>query len=76
MKVTTFVEPSLVVIIIYNFYCHTLAQELWPRGHEICNFNIDPVDLKQKMLTHDDGRQPIEIGHLSYSGDQKKGFDR
>ena len=38
---------------------------------------IGPVDLEKKMLMddahtlHDDGRQPISIGHLSDSGDLK-----
>ena len=39
---------------------------------------IGPVVLDKKMLTddarrttHDDGRQPIAIGHLSDSGDLK-----
>ena len=32
---------------------------------------IDPVLLEKKMLTHDKGRQPIEIDHPSYSGDLK-----
>ena len=38
------------------------------------NFGKDwPVVLEKKMLTHegDSGRQPIAIGHLSYSGDLK-----
>ena len=29
---------------------------------------IGPVILEEKMLTHDDERQPIAIGHPSYSG--------
>ena len=40
---------------------------------------IGPVVSEEKMLTHDgrrtthdDGRQPIAIGHLSDSGDLKK----
>ena len=33
---------------------------------------IGPVVLEKKMLTNDDGRQPIAIGHLSDSGDLKK----
>ena len=36
--------------------------------------NIGPVVLEKKMLTHDDGRQPIAIGHLSDSGDLKNNF--
>ena len=27
------------------------------------------IGSEKKMLTHDDGRQSIAIGHLSYSGD-------
>ena len=56
---------------------------LWMVGHEIYNFfvslpdtwytpnlvKISPVVLDKKMLTHDDGRKPIAIGHLSDSGD-------
>ena len=37
----------------------------------IPNFvKIGPVVL-EKVLTDDDGRQPIAIGHLRYSGDLK-----
>ena len=32
---------------------------------------IGPVVSEEKMLTHDDGRQPITIGHLSDSRDLK-----
>ena len=32
---------------------------------------IGPVILEEKMLTHDDERQPIAIGHPSYSSDLK-----
>ena len=32
---------------------------------------IDQVALEKKMLTDDDGRQPIAIGHLSDAGDLK-----
>ena len=49
-------------------------------GHEIYNFlfpyptylvKIGPVVLDKKMLTHDNRRQPIAIGHLSDSGNLK-----
>ena len=33
---------------------------------------IGPVVFEKKMLTDDDGRQPMVIGHLSDSGDLKK----
>ena len=32
---------------------------------------IGPVVLKKKMVAHDDGSQPIAIGHLNDSGDLK-----
>ena len=32
---------------------------------------ISPIVLEKTMLTDDDGRQPITIGHLSDSGDLK-----
>ena len=35
---------------------------------------IGPVVSEEKMTTHDDGRQPIAIGHLSDSGDLIKIF--
>ena len=34
-------------------------------------FKIGPVDIDGRRTTHDDGRQPIAIGHLSDSGDLK-----
>ena len=30
---------------------------------------IGPVCLEKKMLTQEDGRKPLAIGHLSYSGE-------
>ena len=43
---------------------HTKNGNDWP-----CSFQEEVKNVK--LLTHDDGRRPITIGHLSDSGDLK-----
>ena len=52
--------------------CNSQCLVSWTYRCYILNLvKIGPVILEKKMLTDDDGRQPIAIGHLSDSGELK-----
>ena len=66
-----FTISHLLTLQIYNFsspYLTDATYQIWTRLTELSIWE-DDVDAPQ--ISHNDGRQPIAIGHQSDSGDLK-----